>query len=447
MSSNIKPDWKQLSIAYTFYVIEHGTFINGLEHFLQPETKQYYNYLVETVQRYGHLPTMEHMREGFNLHYSMSAMPHLTADELADRIKLGKTQFDALFTIGEVQKLLAKENATPDDFLKPLLKFQDDLFASQVADIHWLTDFASIMQYYRESGGDHICNYGSEKLDLYTGGLNKGDFVIMYGNTGQGKSTLARFYAGNIAMQGKRVLYLTLEEPGRKSVLKTISTQIQTNFHNMMKPDYPVHVYEKLLGFKPQGNIAFVDKLDTGSIAELAKHVHQVRPDVIFIDQIPHLIRDNKSALHEAITRKSNELRGYCQSTGIPGVALTQANKAGMKANVSLEESMGYAYSQARDASSILFLHQDETGPGYTRKRVTLLKNRDNQAHQSIDYKWEIGSGVIEEEVVTMEYYQNGGAVYEPNLHNDTGAQTVNAYGNTMGSSPVSGQGVQQYGD
>jgi hypothetical protein len=114
------------------------------------------------------------------------------------------------------------------------------------------------------------------------------------------------------------------------------------------------------------------------------------------------------------------------------------------------------AYSQAQDASILLFLHQDEPGPGYILKRVSLLKNRDKAHGQTIDLRWQLNTGIIEEEVLTTDFYTGGTyAATTPNVKprptlpesvpNATPPQPIStAFGTAVvtGQAPVSG--VQQ---
>lgn len=460
MSDHQRYGWRELSVAYIFKIVESSRFITGLEQQLHPEAKTYFNFVLNCLQQYQCFPTDNHLREYLNLHRQHHAIAEYSVEEIADRIRLEKVKYDATEAIANMQKVLTLENVQATDILKPLLALQDKIFNAKQAEIHWLSQFADIMHYYRESGGDKVCDYGLPTLDKYTGGLCRGDFIIIYANQSEGKSTLSRHIAGRIAEQAKIVLYFTLEESGKKSVLKTISTQVQTNFNDLMEGTYTHETYQKLGQYRPKGNVAFVDYLESGEISEIARYVHEVNPDVIIVDQIPHLIKASKHSQWEEVSRISRQLRSFAQLNKIPMIALTQANRQGkQKKNPTLEESMSMAYAQAQDASQVLFLHPDESGPGYTRKRVTLLKNRDHQRGQSIDLKWDIAKGVVEEEVITMEYYQNGGSYYAPNLGSTEALAAISSgvhhgshpqpmagpnNGQAVGGSPVNSAGIQQ---
>lgn len=405
-------NWQELSIAYIFGVVQHKRFLKNMEAQLHPESRSYLNYVLSVLHQYKSFPTFLHLQQQFNLHYEYSAIPEFTLEELADKIRLEKTKYDAMETIAEVQKCLTTEGMTIQDFLKPLIRLQERTFNADATELHRLSEYRSILRYYREQGGERVCGFGLPTLDTHTGGISKGDYIVVYANTSQGKSTLTRHIAGNIASQGKVVLYITLEERGRKSVLKTLSTQIREPFDPLINTSYGIDTYKKLENFNVPGDVVFLDRLETGSIPEIARYAYEIEPDVIVVDQIPHLIKPGKQALWETVTHVSSQLRQFGQNNGIPIIALTQANRMGKKKGATMEDSISMAYSQAQDASILIFLHPDEPGPGYILKRLSLLKNRDKAHGQMIDLRWELNTGIIEEEVLTTDFYTGG--IYAP---------------------------------
>lgn len=435
-------DWRGLSYGYLFAMLETGRWIDGVAPCLHPESALPYDFIQKHSQQFRALPTVHHLKERFNLDWQYHWLKGFTIEEISQRIKLEKTKFDVQRTVTELQKLLTTDAQVDiQAYLKPLTVLQEGLYKSTDSKVFRLSQWGETAKYFL-SGQDtvRICDYGFEHFDAITGGISLNQLIILYANTTQGKSTLARAIAANIAMQGKRALYFTMEESAKKSVIKALSTLVRVNASSIIENTLSASAYQKLCEFGHiPGDVIFVDKLESKSMAEVHKYVHQYQPDILVIDQIP-LFTPNGSMKVDDVTQVSRNLKDFCQQTGLPIIALTQANRVGATAKKpTMEETMGFAYAMCQDGDVVIFLWPDEQGPGYTRKRCTFLKVRDREKGQYVDLRWDLGNGIIEEESVYLSQFAhspiNGGFnvqhnqptqnVIVPQFQNSTFAQSI----------------------
>jgi archaellum biogenesis ATPase FlaH len=437
-----KLGWKEISIAYIFAILRDNKIAKGSEKIIHMEVKSSFDFVCNYLAEFGVFPTALHIKENFNFDEYYQGLQHIPSPELLKRLRTEYVIYQSDFLKTEIQKVITtKTQNLESELVKAIDMFNTSLFSTDNNEVARLSQFPEILHYFHENKqGEIIAKYGIEGFDNITGGIYLGDFIVLYANTGQGKSTLARHIAGNIARQGKKVLYFTLEEPAKKSVIKALSTQIQTSAKSLYEHTYtetPYDKMKKLTGQLVSGDVIFITRLESGSIAEISRYVHQYQPDIIVVDQISHLVKSSRGALWEAYTQKSSELRAYSQSTGIPMIALAQANRSGMKKSATnVEDSMAMAYAMAQDSSHCIFLHPDETD---FQKKCTFVKNRDGEAGVEVHLTWKIAHGVID----TLHHYQphlafgGNNVTQTPNpLPNHTIAQPIpGTYQQTMGSS------------
>ena len=409
-------DWRSLSYAYIFAILANGRWIDGAAQSLHPESQGAYNFILGHLQQYRLYPTVDHLKERFNLDWRHHYKQNISIEEISDRLKREKARYDTQATITEMQKLLTIDNdsLSPGLLARPLLELQSKLFTISENKTFRLSEWRESYTYFA-TGQDavRICNYGFPTIDQITGGISANQLIILYANTTQGKSTLARAIAANIAMQGKTVLYYTLEESGRKSVIKSLSTLVRVNATSIIDNTISADAYKKLCEFgNVPGDVIFIDRVEHKSVGELHRHAQQYKPDVVILDQIPLFTKDGSMRVDD-VTQVSRNLKEFAQQSHIPTIALTQATRIGIKSKKpTMEDTMGFAYAMCQDGDVVIFLWPDEQGPQWIRKRLTFLKNRDREKNQNLDLRWDLRHGIIEEEslsTVTPMQIQPGG--------------------------------------
>ena len=185
------------------------------------------------------------------------------------------------------------------------------------------------------------------------GGLPKKTLNIALAGTGVGKSLFMVHVAANCLMQGKNVLYITLEMSENR-----IAERIDANLMNISMDDLhdlPRHMYEskfERLAKKTQGQL-IVKEYPTASAScahfrallnELALK-KTFRPDIIFIDYLNicassrfrHGVVVNSYTYIKAI---AEEMRGLAVEFNLPIMSATQTTRTGfVSTDIGLEDT------------------------------------------------------------------------------------------------------------
>lgn len=394
-------DWRDISYDYLVRTLENGAFTDALVNLLHPDCLVVCQFIADYVFRFGASPSPTHLRERFNVDLNRANTRHISDNEIKHLLLVEKTRFSVQGVIGELQSILTdrSRSSKPADFLEPLSKLRQQIEQHTEEKVYRLSDFGEALSFYMTGKGNtRVADYGFKSFDSITGGVSAGQFIVLFANTSEGKSTLARTIAGNMAMQGKRVLYVSLEESGRKSVVKTLSTILQTSAGDIITNKLSVEAHRKLCGFGGvPGDVIFIDDVQSRTTDELKRLVDRYGAEVLILDQIP-LFTPGYSNKWEDVGEVSRRLKSLAQSYPIPVIGLTQATRKAKSQRVpTIEDAMAFAYALGQDADVLIFLHPDEKYPEYVCKRCTFLKVRDFERGQTVELMWKISQGIIYE--------------------------------------------------
>ena len=195
-------------------------------------------------------------------------------------------------------------------------------------------DFLGDMEEKREGKG-LIYSTSLDKVDYFTGGLDKGEIMTIGGLTGAGKTTLAMQMAFGLADIHKNILYLSLEMTPAKLAGRLFCNQADVDNQFIrtglaIEKDYP----EKLDLFKK--TIAGTDLqiiksgYDFQEIVDIIKTGYQgKKPDVLFIDFIQNIRWGGRRTQNEAIVQYIRDLSELSQTYGTSIVLVSQIRRSG----------------------------------------------------------------------------------------------------------------------
>ena len=231
-----------------------------------------------------------------------------------------------------------------------------------------------------------------EYFDKITkGGLPNKTLNIALAGTGVGKSLFMCHFASSVLLQGKNVLYITLEMAEEKIAERIDANLLNVNIQDIT--DLPKQMFEdkvNKLAKKTQGTL-IVKEYPTASahsghfkslLNELALK-KSFRPDIIFIDYLnicaSSRYRGNATVnSYSYIKAIAEELRGLAVEANLPIVSATQTTRSGFaSSDVDLTDT-SESFGLPATADLMFALISTEDLEGLNQILVKQLKNRYN---------------------------------------------------------------------
>lgn len=393
-------EWKRISWHYILLVMHFKQLLTGIEACLHPEVKPAYEFLLSHLSEYRQFIGVAHLREHFGVtNPEYLWLNDVGFEETAKWLRYWAVHYAAQGLQNLIQRTLVTATKTCDytGFLSAVEEFHQAAGSVITAEAVKFSDATTIINQYLQNPELKVCNYGFPTLDALTGGITAAQFILLYAQTSQGKSTFARALAVNIAYQGKKVLYITLEEGAEKSVMKSYALATQTNQNEILNNNPSGASIQKLAQFqRPTGDIIFDTSCRT--VLQLSAMVLKHSPDVIIIDQLS-LFNPTGDLDWKVMGKISGQVKNFAMNTKIPIIGLSQAVRKTNKKNPTVEDDVAFAIKMAQDADAAIYLHPDEYLPvsGETVKKIQLVKNRDNERNKQIELLWDLKTSTIRE--------------------------------------------------
>lgn len=167
--------------------------------------------------------------------------------------------------------------------------------------------------------------FGINALNKYLGGLDKGELLTIGGYTSQAKSGLAIQMAIDLAIQGKKVLFLSTEmlvpEMGRRILGNRCGINITNMRKGIMTPDETAYAKEttKIIGKGWQINIKKIYSID-----DVFKYVRKFKPEILFLDYIQNLSGESD---YKTVTQNMKLLQSLTFQNEIATICVSQLNR------------------------------------------------------------------------------------------------------------------------
>jgi replicative DNA helicase len=216
-------------------------------------------------------------------------------------------------------------------------------------------------------------------LDNCTGGLQRGTLAIIGARPSVGKTTLALNMATHMALNGKRVMFYSLEMTGKMIIDKVVSSECNipyTCFKGRLSKADKELVSSFLNNGALKDNLKIID--NTNTIEAICSGIMSGKPDVVVIDYV-QIIRtmkgftgDNKRLQIDYI---SAELKSIAKRTGCCVILLSQlkrTEKVEQPTMADLKESGGLE----QDGDYIFMLYRpyaQDKSAGYNPETTTLF--------------------------------------------------------------------------
>ena len=232
------------------------------------------------------------------------------------------------------------------------------------------------------------------------GGLSAKELAIVIAPPGVGKSLYLVNQGAKAIMEGKNVLYISLEMSEDKIGNRFDSVLTLLKNSNLKEPATQLKLHQRLnlIQEKTPGRL-IIKEFPTG-----AANVHSIRallvqlnlhknfkPDLIIVDYL-ELLRPNRiiDAEYMAQQRIAEELRGLASEMKVLVWTASQTNRQARKVSIITDAELGDSYGKIRPADWVISLNQNQEEYDKGQMRVYVVKARDSKQHYlipvSVDY-------------------------------------------------------------
>lgn len=185
-----------------------------------------------------------------------------------------------------------------------------------------------------ETQGENITPTYYPSIDNLIDGLQGGNYMILAGSTGMGKTVMALNIALSMAKHNKKVLYFSMEMTPEELISRIIANEANISAQNLR--NYKMEQQEVLrytdyiasAKFNDLQNKIIIPKINDITIKKIEEIARNTQADIIFIDYLGLIRSDNnKSSIYEQVSDISRRLKLLAMETKKPFIILHQLNR------------------------------------------------------------------------------------------------------------------------
>lgn len=229
------------------------------------------------------------------------------------------------------EKLLFSECKTANDYRNAVIEINKYKFIDTECNLLEVAE-NYLDEYDRKS--ERMIKTGYHNIDALIGGLQGGNYLILAGSTGMGKTAMALNLVINILNQNKEVLLFSLEmtpEELLSRIISNIKDIPAQDLRNRQLKGSDMDKYVKYIGspeFKQMENLLKIPTTNNLNIAKIEAIVRKSKADVVVIDYLGLIRSDNiKQSTYEQVSDVSRRLKLLAIETGKPFIVLHQLNR------------------------------------------------------------------------------------------------------------------------
>lgn len=175
---------------------------------------------------------------------------------------------------------------------------------------------------------------GIDIIDRVTGGLWAGQLYVVAGRPGMGKSAFGVNIATNVALGGKKVLYITMEDVRKFVVRRMLARFADIDLHdltlrNVRSPEQWKRITDAMTRLNQQHPLWLEDSggLTSSAVAQIAaahRAIHGL--DLLVVDHLSEYADTGESET-SITTRAAQRTRDVAKELSIPVILLAQLNR------------------------------------------------------------------------------------------------------------------------
>ena len=194
--------------------------------------------------------------------------------------------------------------------------------------------------------------------------LVPGNFVVIGGRPSAGKTALSLQLACEIAKNGRKVAYFSLETDPDTLYARIIANQLGVPLHAVKTKTVSINELDRLAAIKKYP--LYVRSAAGKSVGWIRTQSIRMQAKVVFIDYLQLIHQTGAKDRYSAVTEISMALHEFAQSTGTLVVALAQLNRETARTGIPpTAADLRESGQIEQDADAIILLAQNVT----TKKR------------------------------------------------------------------------------
>ena len=331
-------------------------------------------------------------------------MRKLAADLSKEYITSGNYRYFCEKLHRDYFKALLKEADTNESFASIQLLQQKYSFKKSTIKLNENAD-ELIIDYYNKWGTEIHTYYPS--IDKALGTLQGGDFLVLAGATGMGKTCMALNLLMNMAENNKKVLLFSLEMPLKQLQNRIIAAQTgidASKIRNFQMNDFEQQRYKNYIEseeFKIFEKIEVCTEYNI-TVDKIRRITEETEPDIVFIDYLGLVSSDINGNSYERVSQVSRDLKLTALATNTPFIVLHQLNRipAERREKRPLLSDLRDSGKIEQDADFICFVYRDSyynAEAPENRMEFILSKSRHGKGKAICELKFSGENQKIEE--------------------------------------------------
>ena len=345
---------------------------------MSDDEQEVVNFVLTYASEYGKAPSVRRVMEKFDLFlpYKFETSSWEPEEppigDVFDQSIQRKLLTETSRMLREVDEVMRRDKEVPLDILAEIEK----VHALSLGVLRYSSFDRSL--YFRR----RAMNLPFKVINRHIGGISNGDFMLIIGRLGSGKSTIAQFIAKHVWEEGKRVLFISAEMLGL-DVFSRIDAMVgKFNPLDLRTTDDDVSaklddilatVYKKAKGAKGEIIVPRSRLLSPAQIASFAKNL---AVDMIIVDGA-YLLQPSSghyTSRWERVATVSNELKQAALDLDLPLVATAQIKRGADGKDGYDPEDISYSDALGQDSDFVVAVYPNKVIE--ERAELQLIKNR-----------------------------------------------------------------------
>jgi len=377
-----------------FYLQKHKIIYQTITDLVHQGKTPNLHILKDALEKQGQLDAVG--GTGYLFQLSDESVPPEIAYQIVDILKENTRSRKAFEKTKEILDKI-KSKANPDEVIEETLRDFKELLKDNKTSIE---TFKSVLKNHLKEINEILKSpnvirglpSGFYELDRLTSGFHGGELTVIGARPGMGKTAFALNIAYNVASQGKKVLFFSLEMSKKQLSLRTYSmiseiplSKIRSGLLNDEEVEKITNSYLENAGVLEK--MVLVD--DVSYLSDIMKIAYSMdNIDLIIVDYLQLIKTKNKYQMrYQELADIANSLKFLSKDLDIPVIALAQVNrevekKADKRPTLSdLRESGDIEAT----ADVVMFLHREdyykkENNTNDSIAEIIVAKNRNGES-------------------------------------------------------------------